>query len=29
MHTVGEIRGYLTAKVREVWPHVSLIDMRR
>jgi phosphoenolpyruvate-protein kinase (PTS system EI component) len=29
MHTVGEIRGYLTAKVREVWPHVRLIDMRR
>jgi phosphoenolpyruvate-protein phosphotransferase len=29
MHTVGEIRGFLTAKVREVWPHVSLIDMRR
>jgi phosphotransferase system enzyme I (PtsI) len=29
MHTVGEIRGYLTRKVREVWPHVSLIDMRR
>jgi phosphoenolpyruvate-protein phosphotransferase len=29
MHTVGEIRGYLTRKVRDVWPHVSLIDMRR
>jgi phosphoenolpyruvate-protein phosphotransferase len=29
MHTVGEIRGYLTRKVREVWPHVTLIDVRR
>jgi phosphoenolpyruvate-protein phosphotransferase len=29
MHTVGEVRGFLTAKVREVWPHVSLIDIRR
>jgi phosphoenolpyruvate-protein phosphotransferase len=29
MHTVGEIRGYLTAKVREVWPHVRLIDVGR
>jgi phosphoenolpyruvate-protein phosphotransferase len=29
MHTVGQIRGYLTAQVRQVWPHVSLIDMRR
>jgi len=27
MHTVGEIRGYLTRKVREAWPHVSLLDM--
>ena len=27
MHTVGEIRGYLTRKVREAWPHVSLQDM--
>jgi phosphoenolpyruvate-protein phosphotransferase len=29
MQTAGEIRGYLTRKVREVWPHVTLIDMRR
>ncbi len=29
MHTVGEIRGYLTRKVREVWPHIGLIDVRR
>jgi phosphoenolpyruvate-protein phosphotransferase len=27
MHTVGEIRGYLTRKVREAWPHVSVLDM--
>jgi len=27
MHTVGEIRGFLTRKVREAWPHVSLLDM--
>jgi phosphotransferase system enzyme I (PtsI) len=27
MHTVGEIRGYLTRKVREAWPHVSLLDV--
>jgi phosphoenolpyruvate-protein phosphotransferase len=27
MHTVGEIRGYLTRKVREAWPHVSMLDM--
>jgi phosphotransferase system enzyme I (PtsI) len=29
MHTVGEIRGYLTRKVREAWPHVTLLDVRR
>ena len=29
MNTVGEIRGYLTRKVREIWPNVSLLDMRR
>ncbi|MGH7170361.1 MAG: phosphoenolpyruvate--protein phosphotransferase, partial [Gemmataceae bacterium] len=27
MHTAGEIRGYLTRKVREAWPHVSLLDV--
>jgi phosphoenolpyruvate-protein kinase (PTS system EI component) len=27
MQTVGEIRGFLTRKVREAWPHVSLLDM--
>jgi phosphoenolpyruvate-protein phosphotransferase len=29
MSTLGEIRGYLTRKVRDVWPHVRLIDMCR
>jgi len=27
MHTAGEIRGYLTRKVREAWPHASLLDV--
>jgi phosphoenolpyruvate-protein phosphotransferase len=25
-HTVGSVRSYLTRKVREVWPEVSLVD---
>jgi phosphoenolpyruvate-protein phosphotransferase len=29
MRTVGEVRGFLTNQVREVWPNVALIDMRR
>jgi phosphoenolpyruvate-protein phosphotransferase len=29
MHTSGEIRGYLTRRVQEIWPNVSLLDMRR
>ena len=29
MQTAGEIRGYLTRKIRQVWPTVSLLDMRR
>jgi hypothetical protein len=29
MHTTGEIRGYLTRRVQEIWPNVSLLDMRR
>jgi phosphoenolpyruvate-protein phosphotransferase len=29
MRTAGEIRGFLTRKVREAWPHVSMLDMRR
>jgi phosphotransferase system enzyme I (PtsI) len=29
MHTTGEIRGFLTRKVQEIWPNVALLDMRR
>jgi phosphoenolpyruvate-protein kinase (PTS system EI component) len=29
MSTVGEIRGYLTRKVKHLWPDVSLLDMSR
>jgi phosphoenolpyruvate-protein phosphotransferase len=29
LHTVGEIRAYLTRKVQDVWPNVSLLDVRR
>jgi phosphoenolpyruvate-protein phosphotransferase len=27
-HTVGSVRDYLTRKVRDVWPEVSLVDTR-
>lgn len=29
MKTTGEVRGYLTRKVQEIWPNVTLVDMRR
>jgi phosphoenolpyruvate-protein phosphotransferase len=29
MRTTGEIRGYLTRRVQEIWPNVALVDMRR
>src|SRR5262249_15757094 len=29
MNTMGEIRGYLTRKVRQIWPNVSMLDMRK
>ena len=29
MSTVGEIRGFLTRKIRQIWPSVSLLDMRK
>lgn len=29
MNTSGEIRGFLTRKVRQIWPSVSLLDMRK
>jgi phosphoenolpyruvate-protein kinase (PTS system EI component) len=28
MHTTGEIRGFLTRRVHDVWPNVALLDMR-
>ena len=29
MRTVGEVRGFLTRKTKQIWPTVSLLDMRR
>ncbi|MFM7150649.1 MAG: phosphoenolpyruvate--protein phosphotransferase [Gemmataceae bacterium] len=29
MSSTGEIRGFLYRKVKEIWPNVNLIDMRR
>jgi phosphoenolpyruvate-protein kinase (PTS system EI component) len=29
MKTTGEIRGFLTHRIQEVWPNVTLMDMRR
>jgi phosphoenolpyruvate-protein kinase (PTS system EI component) len=29
MRTQGEVRGYLTRKVRQLWPNVSLLDMSK
>jgi phosphoenolpyruvate-protein phosphotransferase len=29
MKTVGAIRGYLTRKVRQVWPNVSILDTKK
>jgi phosphotransferase system enzyme I (PtsI) len=29
MSTLGEIRGYLTRKIRQLWPNVTLLDMSR
>jgi phosphoenolpyruvate-protein phosphotransferase len=29
MKTVGEIRGYLTRKVRQIWPNVSILDVNK
>jgi phosphoenolpyruvate-protein phosphotransferase len=29
MQTVGEVRGFLTRKVQDVWPNITLLDMRR
>lgn len=29
MNTIGEVRGYLTRKVRQMWPNVTLLDMNK
>jgi phosphoenolpyruvate-protein phosphotransferase len=29
LSTLGEIRGYLTRKIRQLWPTVTLLDMNR
>jgi phosphoenolpyruvate-protein phosphotransferase len=29
MRTLGEVRGYLTRKVRQLWPNVSMLDMNQ
>jgi hypothetical protein len=29
MNTIGEIRGYLTRQVRQLWPNVTMLDMNK
>ena len=29
MNTIGEVRGYLTRKVRQLWPNVTMLDMNK
>jgi phosphoenolpyruvate-protein kinase (PTS system EI component) len=29
MRTVGEVRGYLTRKVRQICPDVAMLDVRK
>lgn len=29
MNTIGEVRGYLTRKVRQLWPDVTMLDMNK
>jgi phosphoenolpyruvate-protein phosphotransferase len=29
MRTVGEVRGYLTRKTKQIWPNVAMLDMRK
>jgi hypothetical protein len=29
MATVGEVRGYLTRKARQIWPNITLLDTRK
>jgi hypothetical protein len=29
MNTLGEVRGFLTRKIRQICPNISLLDVRR
>jgi phosphoenolpyruvate-protein phosphotransferase len=29
MNTIGEVRGFLTRKVRQLWPNVTMLDMNK
>ena len=29
MNTAGEIRGFLTRRIRQIWPSVSLLDVKK
>jgi phosphoenolpyruvate-protein phosphotransferase len=29
MKTSGEVRGFLTRKIKQIWPNVSMLDMRK
>jgi phosphoenolpyruvate-protein phosphotransferase len=29
MRTVGEVRGFLTRKTKQIWPNVAMLDMRK
>ncbi len=29
MNTIGEVRGYLTRQVRQLWPNVTMLDMNK
>jgi hypothetical protein len=29
MRTVGEVRGYLTRKVRQICPNVAMLDVKK
>jgi hypothetical protein len=28
MKTAGEVRGFLSRKTKQIWPNVSILDMR-
>jgi len=29
MKTAGEVRGFLSRKTKQIWPNVSILDMRK